>query len=347
MESKFVTTDKIKEAVAGREEAVLTALGIDWERGRPHIRCPYPNHEDKDPSWRWEGSKSCAFCSCTDKADDILSIIRKVKNMDFDGAKLFAAEAIDKTSLIRTKRPQSNPLPPPPPPPPQSAPPPPHRPRPPPLAVREPYEGGACGQHGPSPPGRPDPRRRRKRTGWDRGRYARGSTALYGSVRAQINIGVGGPDVDDALIIACGKNNNGRMFSKRAVRLDEHSKRYLVDPDFDWDAYKQSMRPPDKQRASAKEPKTTAATATKKGAGRPSKQESIPDSSVLSLVKEIGQTSLVDAAEELSEIYDVSRKTAQRRIEMLADTGLINIDPADGILAARFLTRSEEVSLEL
>jgi len=187
-----------------------------------------------------------------------------------------------------------------------------------------------------------------KADGWDRGRYARGSTALYGSVRAQINIGVGGPDVDDALIIACGKNNNGRMFSKRAVRLDEHSKRYLVDPDFDWDAYKQSMRPPDKQRASASAsasaPKTT--TRANKG-GRPSKQESIPDSSVLSLVKEIGQTSLVDAVEELSEIYDVSRKTAQRRIEMLADTGLINIDPADGILAARFLTRSEEVSLEL
>jgi hypothetical protein len=45
----YVSTQDIKAAVNGRETEILTAYGIDWRKGRPHIRCPYSHHDDRDP----------------------------------------------------------------------------------------------------------------------------------------------------------------------------------------------------------------------------------------------------------------------------------------------------------
>lgn len=42
----------IQEAVKGREEEILDALGVDWRAGNQHITCPYPTHDDSSPSWR-------------------------------------------------------------------------------------------------------------------------------------------------------------------------------------------------------------------------------------------------------------------------------------------------------
>jgi len=52
--ARCVSTPAIKEAVKGREAEILDGLGIDWRSGHPHITCPYPTHDDDDPSWRWD-----------------------------------------------------------------------------------------------------------------------------------------------------------------------------------------------------------------------------------------------------------------------------------------------------
>ena len=80
-ELRYVITDEIKKAVAGRETDVLDGLGIDWRAGRPHIQCPYPDHADNDPSWRWDERQAHAICTCTTNghADGIFDVVTKTQ----------------------------------------------------------------------------------------------------------------------------------------------------------------------------------------------------------------------------------------------------------------------------
>src|SRR5689334_8198950 len=64
--NKYVGTDAIVDAAKGRETDLLDALGIPWRSGKPHISCPYPEHLDEHPSWRWDKSKARAYCTCID-----------------------------------------------------------------------------------------------------------------------------------------------------------------------------------------------------------------------------------------------------------------------------------------
>jgi hypothetical protein len=49
---RYVPTRAAQTAVKGRETDVLKALGIAWHGGAGHIRCPYLDHADENPSWR-------------------------------------------------------------------------------------------------------------------------------------------------------------------------------------------------------------------------------------------------------------------------------------------------------
>ena len=98
--TRYVRTDAILEAVKGHESQVLDALGIPWSNGRPHITCPYPDHPDADPSWRWDQEKSRAFCTCAAKGDSIFDVIMKCQSIDFDAAKIRVAEMIGCDDLI-------------------------------------------------------------------------------------------------------------------------------------------------------------------------------------------------------------------------------------------------------
>ena len=60
---RYVLTKDIRAAVKGCEGEVLDAIVKDWRDGRPHIRCPYPDHTDNRPSWRWDQRKARAYCT--------------------------------------------------------------------------------------------------------------------------------------------------------------------------------------------------------------------------------------------------------------------------------------------
>jgi hypothetical protein len=89
---RFVGTRCIHAAVKGRETEVLDELDIPWREGNPHIPCPYPDHADNNPSWRWDQRKARAFCTCS--AHSILDVVAKVEGVDFDRAKIRAAELL-------------------------------------------------------------------------------------------------------------------------------------------------------------------------------------------------------------------------------------------------------------
>ncbi|WP_434618053.1 AAA family ATPase [Azospirillum sp. B2RO_4] len=98
----FVETAAIKAAVLHHEQAVLAALRINWQAGRgPHIDCPYPDHGGKN-DFRWDDQQAKAFCSCRN-AHDIFDVVRGMTGADFAAAKLFVAETIGRSDLIRGK----------------------------------------------------------------------------------------------------------------------------------------------------------------------------------------------------------------------------------------------------
>jgi hypothetical protein len=105
IEFRYVITNEIKKAVAGRETDVLDALGIDWRAGRPHIQCPYSDHADNDPSWRWDERRAHAICTCLTNghADSIFDVLGKVERIEFEQAKIRVGELLRRDDLIHIK----------------------------------------------------------------------------------------------------------------------------------------------------------------------------------------------------------------------------------------------------
>ena len=102
-----VPTRAIQTLVKGREAEILDALQIDWGSGQPHISCPYPGHDDANPSWRWDEKKACAFCSCIDKAHSIFDVVAAKEGSDFEAAKIRVAQILGRegiTDAYRTGR---------------------------------------------------------------------------------------------------------------------------------------------------------------------------------------------------------------------------------------------------
>ena len=103
-EQRFVRTADIRAALKGRETDFLDALKIDWRqpKTKPHIRCPYRDHADDHPSWRWDERKRKAFCTCGVR--DALGVLTGVEGVGFDAAKMRAAELLNRPDLIRERR---------------------------------------------------------------------------------------------------------------------------------------------------------------------------------------------------------------------------------------------------
>ncbi|MCZ6859211.1 MAG: toprim domain-containing protein [Alphaproteobacteria bacterium] len=96
---QYVLTEPIKDAVLGHETDILEALGVPWQKGRPHVRCPYPDHTDEHPSWRWNSQKRQACCTCA-PAHSIFDVLMKIEGCDFDNAKMRAAKILGRDDLI-------------------------------------------------------------------------------------------------------------------------------------------------------------------------------------------------------------------------------------------------------
>lgn len=95
---KYVITETIKEAVKGRETELLSALNIQWHN-KTHIHCPYPEHPDRNPSWRWDQQRALAYCTCS-AGDNIFEVVRKLNSGDFNQAKVHIAEHLGRHDLI-------------------------------------------------------------------------------------------------------------------------------------------------------------------------------------------------------------------------------------------------------
>jgi hypothetical protein len=105
MVNNYIPTNDIKNAVKGQEVEVLNALGIQPTSGNSHIQCPYPDHDDNNPSWRWDIGKACAFCTCIpDGSHSIFDVVSKMTDQDFDACKVRVAEVLGRPDLIQDRK---------------------------------------------------------------------------------------------------------------------------------------------------------------------------------------------------------------------------------------------------
>jgi putative DNA primase/helicase len=77
----------VKADLAARELDILRWIGIAWPpaRRQTHIHCPFPGHDDKNPSWRWDTRKKAWFCSQCG-GGDILHAVERMKGLSFQEA---------------------------------------------------------------------------------------------------------------------------------------------------------------------------------------------------------------------------------------------------------------------
>ena len=79
----------------------------------------------------------------------------------------------------------------------------------------------------------------KKAVGFERASYGRGSKALHGWTRGQINLAPANSEGGDRIVVACGKNSNGRPFETCIAKLNPQTMIYEVDQDYtvaDWHA---------------------------------------------------------------------------------------------------------------
>src|SRR3954465_15896419 len=95
----------IHAEISGREIEVLRAIGIDPTpaRGSMHRPCPFPGHDDANPSWRWDAEHRRFFCSCTEKGGSVLAAVMRVEGVDFPAAvaRVRALLALDEAKVDR------------------------------------------------------------------------------------------------------------------------------------------------------------------------------------------------------------------------------------------------------
>ena len=98
-DNRHVATRAIKDAVKGREVEILHGLNIGWSGDQQHITCPYPDHDDNDPSWRWDDKTGRAYCTCKN-GHTIFDVVGTKEGIDFEAAKIRVAQMLDREDLI-------------------------------------------------------------------------------------------------------------------------------------------------------------------------------------------------------------------------------------------------------
>lgn len=78
--------------------------------------------------------------------------------------------------------------------------------------------------------------------GWERSAYGRGSKALISIARAAINLAPADEHDSGAIIVACGKSNDGPRFPAFGIRLDPETMTYSRDEEIDIEAWRETVK---------------------------------------------------------------------------------------------------------
>ena len=91
MPANFGSVEDLHRLIRGREPDFLRSLGIVPPR-RGHIRCPFPDHEDRHPSWRLNTKTGRYHCTCGQ--GDIFEFIQRYRSVGFLAAKSIVSDFV-------------------------------------------------------------------------------------------------------------------------------------------------------------------------------------------------------------------------------------------------------------
>ena len=89
--------------IAGRETEVLDALKIEWRKASngKHIHCPFPDHEDRNPSWRWDTKTVRWHCTCGERSGSVFdAAIRMGRASDWKGVRRVKQPLTSRTKQV-------------------------------------------------------------------------------------------------------------------------------------------------------------------------------------------------------------------------------------------------------
>ncbi|NQU43761.1 AAA family ATPase, partial [bacterium] len=136
--------------------------------------------------------------------------------------------------------------------------------------------------------------------GWDAQAYGRGTKSLMSICRSQINIAPGDAD-GNSIVIACGKNNNGKKFEPFGIERD-HDGVFQAIPNFDIETWKDQVN-------------------GRKG-GRKRSVDTIHISTVIKAERE-QMLSFGNLVKGIIKLTDCSEPTAKRAVKAATDEGVI------------------------
>ena len=100
-------TERLRRVEKANADRILAAIGANSQVGKRHQCCPFPDHEDSNPSFRYDPDSGLVFCTCLEKQGASLTdALMKARGLADFNAAVRAIEAITGEQIFDDGPPQ-------------------------------------------------------------------------------------------------------------------------------------------------------------------------------------------------------------------------------------------------
>ncbi len=100
-------TERLRIVEESHADKILAAIGAKPQTGKKHQRCPFPDHEDKNPSFRYDADANRIFCTCLPETGvSLTDALMKVRGLADFNAAVREIEAITGERVLEGRRKQ-------------------------------------------------------------------------------------------------------------------------------------------------------------------------------------------------------------------------------------------------
>ena len=80
-------TERLRAVETSHSDKILAAIGAKPQTGKKHQRCPFPEHEDRKPSFRYDPDAGLVYCTCLEaQCCSLTDAISRARGLDFQAA---------------------------------------------------------------------------------------------------------------------------------------------------------------------------------------------------------------------------------------------------------------------
>ncbi len=80
-------TERLRNVEESHADKILAAIGAKPQIGKRHQRCPFSDHEDRNPSFRYDPDAGLVYCTCLEEQGcSLTDAISRARGLDFQTA---------------------------------------------------------------------------------------------------------------------------------------------------------------------------------------------------------------------------------------------------------------------